>query len=74
MHPQAHSELYHLRVQAKLTQRQLADKSGVSKSAISLIETWAAIPRIDTVCRLAKALEMRPEELFLKLTEGAGYL
>ena len=67
------SDLYHLRTAATLTQRQLAELSSISKATVNKIENGSSVPRIDTVCRLATALDMKPEELFVKLVEGMGF-
>lgn len=53
-----------IRKQQKLTLKDLAKLSGVSKSHISAIETGAKMPTIDVVCKLAKALKCKPEDLF----------
>jgi len=39
-----------------LTLKDLEQLSGVSKSEISNIETGKVIPRLDVVCKIAKAL------------------
>lgn len=67
------TDLFFLRKAANLTQRQLAERSGVSKSTINVIEQGEKIPRIDTVCRIAAALDMQPEGLFIILTSGENY-
>lgn len=52
---------------ARLTQRQLADRSGVDESTISLLETdkrhYGRVAYEDVV-NLARALHVEPEELF----------
>jgi transcriptional regulator with XRE-family HTH domain len=58
------------RQRAGLTQRQLAARLGMEfKCDISVWETGKQCPRIDTVVRLAKALEIEPGEL-LRETKG----
>ena len=44
--------------------RQLAGLSGISKSQISAVENGESMPTILTVCQLALALNLRPEELY----------
>ncbi|MFE2224777.1 helix-turn-helix transcriptional regulator [Agrobacterium deltaense] len=42
---------------AGLTQQQLAEGAGLEKQTVSLIENGHASPRLDTVYRIARALE-----------------
>ena len=56
--------LYDLRTQAGLTERQLAELSGVSKSQINQIEGGKGNPTIHTICALALALDVSPDKLF----------
>lgn len=53
-----------LRKQRGLTIRELSEESAVSRSYISQLETGQKIPTIDTLCKLAKALKCRPEDLY----------
>ena len=57
-----------LRKRALLTQRELADKSGVGVTTIIRIERNQVEPHGRTIRRLAEALEVPPEELVK--TEG----
>jgi transcriptional regulator with XRE-family HTH domain len=60
------------RQRAGLTQRQLAARLGMEfKCDISVWETGKQRPRIDTIVRLAEALEIEPGEL-LRETKGLG--
>ena len=52
------------RNQAGLSQQGLADESGVSKKTIARIEAGKSSANSNTVTRLAKALGIRPEDLF----------
>ena len=52
-----------LRKRALLTQRQLADKSGVGVTTIIRIERNQVEPHGRTIRRLAEALGVAPEEL-----------
>lgn len=50
---------------ARLTQEQLADLAGVKQATISQIENGEVTrPEYTTVARLARALNISPEELF----------
>jgi transcriptional regulator with XRE-family HTH domain len=57
-----------LRKRALLTQKELADKSGVGVTTIIRIERNQVEPHGRTIRRLAEALEVAPEELVK--TEG----
>lgn len=56
--------LYEHRKKAGLTIIELAEKSGVSKSQINLIENGQGNPTILTICLLAQALGVEAGELF----------
>lgn len=56
--------LYQIRKQRHLTLRQLSEKSGVSRAEINFIENSRTIPKIDVLCKLAKALDIRVWDLF----------
>ncbi|MGZ4121829.1 MAG: helix-turn-helix domain-containing protein [Tumebacillaceae bacterium] len=49
-----------------LTQRQLAEKAGIKQSALARFESGAVQPRIGTVLKIAKALNLK---LTISLTE-----
>lgn len=53
-----------IREEQKISIRQLAEKSGVSKSHISEIENGTSVPTVYTLCVLAIALGTRPENLY----------
>jgi transcriptional regulator with XRE-family HTH domain len=58
-------KLKDIRYKKRLTQEKLAEISGVDQSTISSIENNPdKIPAWPTVAKLAKALDMKPEELF----------
>ena len=46
------------RIEMGLTQQELADKCGLKQSAIARIEKLQVMPRLDTVIRIAKSLDM----------------
>ncbi len=47
------------RVKSGLTQRQLADKCGIKQSAIARLESLQAIPRLDTMIKIARSLNVK---------------
>ncbi len=53
-----------VRIQLGWTQKELADRSGVDRATISLIENGHEDPRARTVTRLAEAMGMNPAELW----------
>lgn len=53
---QIQSALIKARIESKLTQSELAVKSGIRQSNISRIERGSSVPRIDTLVALAKAM------------------
>lgn len=55
--------LWQVRQSKNMSIRALAEKSGVSKSEIADIENGAKIPRVDTLCMLAVALDVKVEDL-----------
>lgn len=59
-----------LRAEKGLTLRELAQRSGVSKDAISEIERGLRMPRVSTVISLAKGLGVDPQELLGELASG----
>jgi DNA-binding XRE family transcriptional regulator len=52
------------RKEAKLTQRELADRLGKPRSYVSKIESGERIPRITEFCEIAQALKLDPQLLF----------
>jgi len=53
-----------VRARQMISVRRLAKLSGISKSEICRIEGGEIMPRIDTLCNLAEALGVKPEELY----------
>jgi transcriptional regulator with XRE-family HTH domain len=56
--------LVQIRRARRLSQESLAERSGLHRTQISLVETGRRQPRIETVVRLAGALEVPIESLF----------
>lgn len=55
--------LRRVRLEAGMTQEQLALESGVQRNFISLIETGQNQPTIGTIVKLGRALGMKASEL-----------
>lgn len=53
------------RLDAHLTQRELAERSGVRQSNISRIENGNSIPTVTTLCALARGMGKRLKIVFL---------
>jgi len=51
------------REQAGLTQEEVAERSGVHSTEVSRIERGKRDPRVSTLERLAKAVEVSPSDL-----------
>lgn len=66
-------DLRTIRMEKGLSLRDLENLSKVSRSSINKIENSKNAPRLCIVCRLARGLEMPPEELFLALISGENY-
>ncbi|MGC0427596.1 transcriptional regulator with XRE-family HTH domain [Streptomyces sp. SAI-195] len=56
-------QLRHLRHRAGLTQEALAERAGLDKQAVSLIENARQVPGLDTVWHLARGLDLTVSEL-----------
>jgi transcriptional regulator with XRE-family HTH domain len=52
-----------LRINCGLSQEELAYKSGLHRTQITLIENGHRCPRLDTIYKLASALQVKPEKL-----------
>ena len=52
------SRIKQARLDAKMTQKQLAEKCGMADSAIRKYESGRIVPKIETVAKIAKALDV----------------
>lgn len=52
------NKLRAMRLLKNMTQQELAESSGISRTSVSLIETGAIEPKIITVKKLAHALDI----------------
>ncbi len=53
------------RMNAGLTQEQVAERMGTTQSAIARIESGKTLPSMKTLTRYAKVLHMRPDVRFV---------
>ena len=52
------SKIQEARASLKITQQELADAAGISRTGLSLIETGVVTPKIETVKKIAAALNL----------------
>lgn len=55
-----------LRKKNNLTQFELSEKTWLSRTSISQIETWDKSPTLNTLESISKALEIEIKDLFIK--------
>jgi transcriptional regulator with XRE-family HTH domain len=55
-----------LRKQKGFTQEELADNAGINRNYVGQIEREEKSPTVDLLERLTLALDIRPEELFVR--------
>lgn len=63
------ANLRRCRRRADLSQEELGSRASLHRTAIGLLERGARMPRIDTLVKLATALEVAPDELI----DGIGW-
>jgi len=68
------NELKILREKRLITQEELAAASGLAVATVSRLERGKAKPSLKTIRRLAKALEVNPQDLRTLLLHGQGLL
>lgn len=56
-----------IRWEQRLTQEELAEKAGISRSSLSQIENEKVVPDGDTIVRLVSALNISANKIFLDL-------
>ncbi len=63
------ADLIKLRLDRNMTQKDLADKTGLKQSAVARLESEEVLPKLDTLLKLAKALDasinLNPNEEFI---------
>ena len=58
-----------LRREKMLSQEVLSGLAGIARTHLSMIENGTMKASIETVCKIAQALELRPSELFALVEE-----
>lgn len=53
------AQLIHRRQELNLTQSDLANKAGLKQAAIARLESGKVIPRLDTLDKITKALDLK---------------
>lgn len=59
-----------IRKSKKLTQKQLGEKCGIAESTIRQYELGLRNPKFETLCKIAKALEVPVDELIKSISIG----
>lgn len=60
--------LIRFRARAGLPQQGTADRAGIHRTHVSMIERGERLPRLDTIVKLAGALEVEPCALLMGMT------
>ena len=61
-----------LRKERRLTQEVLSGLAGIARTHLTMIESGTIHANIETVWKIAQALDMRPSELFSLVEEKTG--
>ena len=61
------SRIQEIRNKKGITQDQLSEKAGISSKYLSSIERGKENPTLNTILKLARSLEARPDEIFVHL-------
>lgn len=57
-----------IRTEKGISQTRFSDMAGIARSHLTMLENGKKTIRLDTFCKIADALEIRPSEL-MRLTE-----
>ncbi len=60
------TRIRHLRMQRGHTQKELAEKAGITQEYLSAIERGSRVPSLEVFLLLAKALEIPPSVLLFR--------
>lgn len=55
------------RLDAGMTQQEVADFAGIDRKTVNRIENYHFLPNIDTLLRLSKAFSINPADIFQDL-------
>lgn len=58
-----------LRIQESLSQKELANRAGIARSHLVALENGKKIARLDTLWRIAEALNVKPSTLIMLIEE-----
>ena len=67
--PEIGQKIRRLRVRLGLTQEELSGLAGIARSHLAALEKGEKTVRLDTLWRIAEALEIRPGELICRVEE-----
>ncbi len=59
--------LRELRIKVGISQEKLAELADLHRNYVGLLERGLQSPSLNTICRLAKALKVKPYELLMTL-------
>jgi transcriptional regulator with XRE-family HTH domain len=65
--------LHQRREACGFTQTKLADLSGITRQMISYVEQSKRIPTVDTLAKLAAALNLTPSSILAEAESASGY-
>ena len=60
------------RAGARMTQEDLSERAQISVSFLSMIERGERSPHLETLAKIAEALQVRMADLFSSVEEGSG--
>lgn len=66
--------MHRCRTRAGLSQEEVGYRSSLHRTEISLLECASRVPRIDTVVKIAGALEVEPGALLEGISWNAGHV
>jgi transcriptional regulator with XRE-family HTH domain len=66
--------LVRCRRRVRLSQEELGVRASLHRTEVSQLERGLCVPRIDTLIKLAGALEARPDELLADMSWHAGHM